>query len=192
MKHTRNAVLMTVMLAISACVTGPKLDGTSSPQELNNYANRLDDAGRSDEALRYYEAALSLYKQEEQGDRANCYYNYGLALRRLGRLAEAVVAYEKSLQLDPSQERTYVNMGLALEKAGRGADAHGIYARGLKRFPDSLFLMENMALLLIRRGDAAAAVQFVKRAVQIREARPGLQDNRRYLPVWRDFLEKNP
>lgn len=148
MKLYQAILTLTFIALLSSCITAPELN-TSTPQELNNYANRLDDSGQSLEALRYYEAALKKYPVEQTKDRASCYYNYGLALRRLKRLEEAIDAYEQSLRLNENREKTYVNYGLALEKAGRPEDAKAIYSRGLARFPDSLFIIENMAILLI-------------------------------------------
>lgn len=115
MNPYRAIFTLSFIALLSSCISTPDLT-TSTPQELNNYANRLDDSGNSLEALRYYEAALKKYSVEQIEDRASCYYNYGLALRRLNQLEEAIDAYGQSLKLNENQERTYVNYGLALEK----------------------------------------------------------------------------
>lgn len=190
MNPYRAIFTLSFVALLSSCISTPDLT-TSTPQELNNHANRLDDSGNSLEALRYYEAALKKYPVEQTEDRASCYYNCGLALRRLNRLEEAIAAYEQSLKLNENLEKTYVNYGLALEKAGRSDEAKAIFSRGLARFPNSLYIIENMAILLIKRENTQEAVPYVNRAVQIRESNPQLPDNHRYLPLWRNFLRTN-
>lgn len=86
------------------------LDAARTITDLNSLdAHTLDTigvvfsrAGRHQEALAYYEAAL-----KDGSDHANYYYNYGAALQFLGRMDEARAAYREAIARDPDDARSY-------------------------------------------------------------------------------------
>jgi tetratricopeptide (TPR) repeat protein len=70
------------------------------------YAVLLQDLGRDEEAITYYEKAARLYP-----DHANCQNNYGAALLRTNRLEEALTHCTKALALDPGSPFVKINLG---------------------------------------------------------------------------------
>ncbi|NQY12366.1 MAG: sulfotransferase [Henriciella sp.] len=72
------------------------------PHTLDTLGVVLSRAGRHEEALAYYKAAL-----RDGSDQANYYYNYGAALQFLGRMDEARDAYRQAITRDPDDARSY-------------------------------------------------------------------------------------
>lgn len=160
----------------------------ASAQELNNYANLLQQEGDLEEALHYYEEALWRYRPGEYKDKAVCYYNFGYALRRLERFQEAIAAYRLSKALNPEFEWTYTNLGLVYSLTGRDQDALKVYQQGLKRFENSLYLIENTAILYVQMKQPELAKPFAQRSLEIRRSRPKLENNERWIKEWTELL----
>ena len=51
-------------------------------------------------------------------DNAKAQNNMGVVLRELGRLDDAVAAYNRAIELDPGDARAHYNLGLALDDLG--------------------------------------------------------------------------
>ena len=66
-----------------------------------------------EEALKETEAAL---KSDAAGVQAKAYYNMGNALFRLGKLPESIMAYKKSLEIDPDDEDAKYNLEFVRKK----------------------------------------------------------------------------
>lgn len=80
-----------------------------------------------------------------------------LALHRAGRLAEAVIRYERILALKPDFPEVHNNRGLALAALGRLEEAVESYRRAIKIKPDNPETLCNwgVALMELERGDEA-------------------------------------
>src|SRR5688572_20152337 len=61
---------------------------------------------RHDIAVQCLQAAVRLAP-----DSAKVQYNLGLSLQHLGRNAEAIAAYKRAIELDPSHVKAYSNLG---------------------------------------------------------------------------------
>jgi Flp pilus assembly protein TadD/predicted Zn-dependent protease with MMP-like domain len=82
-------------------------------------AQALNDLGRSDEALERVDAALRIAP-----GRGDALHEKGVALFDLSRFAEAKVAFQKALGIQPDDAYTHQMLGLALEQlADPAADA---------------------------------------------------------------------
>ena len=68
---------------------------------------------------------------------ATAAFNLGVALEDLGRLTEALAAYENALVLDPGNADAHYNAANLCERLGRQADALGYLkaCRNLARRP---------------------------------------------------------
>lgn len=101
------AILPTVQVQ-SQAHSQPKLPPKTREQWLAE-GNAAYDAQRFEEALQYYEQAISL-----DGSYAAAFIGKGLALRSLMRFDEALLAYERATQLDPSDPVAYNNKSRVL------------------------------------------------------------------------------
>jgi tetratricopeptide (TPR) repeat protein/ferredoxin len=91
-----------------------------------------------------------------------------LAARMLvgdGRLEEAASAYDRVVELDPSNPAGYLGLGVVLGQSGRIEEALDVFARGLSTVPDSVDLRYNRGLSLAYLGDIDGAITDFERAV---------------------------
>jgi tetratricopeptide (TPR) repeat protein len=87
---------------------------------------------------RCYDEALCLLTdaaQKHQPD-ALSWGNVAVCYERTGRDAEAVAAYEKSIQLDPTYALSWFNLGGLHWNAGDTSEAIRVWREALERFPD--------------------------------------------------------
>lgn len=81
---------------------------------VNGYASSQSTIEKADSAYNAgnFRTALSLYNEvlDKDGASTELYYNIGNANFRLGRVGEAIVSYERSLRLDPSNTNARVNL----------------------------------------------------------------------------------
>ena len=81
------------------------------PADLYQEGNRLYQEGDFEGAAAQYEAVLAASMES-----AALHYNLGNAHFRLGRLADAVVAYERAARLDPGADDARANLALVAER----------------------------------------------------------------------------
>jgi tetratricopeptide (TPR) repeat protein len=93
--------------------------------------NLYMDAGRWEDAIRWYREALALdaYLPDVLTDLGAC-------LVSSGRPAEALPEFEKVLDADPAHRNALYNKGIALLQMGRAADAAAAWEELLRRHPD--------------------------------------------------------
>ena len=72
----------------------------------------------------------------------------GLALHHQGRLADAVVAYRRSLAVYPDEANTQENFAAALHQQGRPREAVAVYRAALATWPRHARLHSNLLLAL--------------------------------------------
>jgi tetratricopeptide (TPR) repeat protein len=90
---------------------------------------------------------------------------YGLALERLGRIAEARAAHEAALAAEPGFLPSAAALGALLLEAGRVEEAERLLGRAYEGGDRSVRLLLARARLFDRRGDARAAVGAYREAV---------------------------
>jgi tetratricopeptide (TPR) repeat protein len=128
-------------------------------------------AGRPDEAIEQYRAALRL-----RPDSPEAHNDLGNALVRMGRADEAVTHFEAALAVTPSAEASN-NLGNALVRLGRIAEARGRYEEALKLRPDFADAHNNLGNVLAQAGEFAAAAAHYEAALQSRPDLAGAHAN---------------
>jgi tetratricopeptide (TPR) repeat protein len=86
--------------------------------DVARHAASCAGAGRTAEALRYYQ--LALLTDEERPD---IWFHYGVLQRRLGQVADAIESFEFALRLDPSMYTARCNLALARSEVGQPLEA---------------------------------------------------------------------
>jgi tetratricopeptide (TPR) repeat protein len=115
----------------------------------------LSDGGDWDAACEAYARALSI-----RPDSVTTYYNMGLALHRLGRLAIAEQACRRALSLNNDHADSHALLGLVLRQMKRSTEAisHDIAALKIRRdWPEVLNNLGNALLDEGRHDEAGAA-----------------------------------
>ena len=78
----------------------------------------------------------------------NLYIISGAAYQGLGKLKEAVQAYNKAIDLKPDCVEAYNNMGVALKEQGKLEEAIGAYNKALSIKPDYVEAYNNIGIAL--------------------------------------------
>ncbi|MBI4824403.1 MAG: tetratricopeptide repeat protein [Nitrospirae bacterium] len=85
-------------------------------------------------------------------DNPSLHNHLGLALRRQGKLRDAISAYEKAMKLKPDYFEAMNNMAVALEAVGQRKKAEELYKKALSINPSYAEAHLNYGLLLEVRG----------------------------------------
>jgi tetratricopeptide (TPR) repeat protein len=131
---------------------------------------RWAEQGRPELAVAEYEKALRL---EQQGradrasavDRGDLYYDYANALARLGRSPEALVWYERSVQVAPDNALAVRALADACAAAGRISVAESLYIALESKSGGATLSWIGRGRLAASRGRLAAAEALFRRAI---------------------------
>lgn len=99
---------------------------------------------------------------------ANLLVNLGLALKRSGKLPEAIIIYRKALEKDPTSAMAHNNLGLALQESGNTMLALEHYGRALalkQDFPEACY---NLGNSLRQTGDLARSEENLRKALALK------------------------
>ena len=124
-------------------------------------ANCYDELGLTEKALSEIDNAIAL-----NGD----YYNYcrmGQILRTAGRYTEAIAAFVKAIEIDPSEVFGYYAKGWCHELSGDDSNAMVCYEQGIdmdKSYP-YIFLMRGQ--IYLKRGEMANAEADFEKVLQL-------------------------
>lgn len=129
-----------------------------NPQQA---AVRFQDALRRED----WRAAERALRQLLEVDRANpsLHHNLGLVLRRQGRDADAVSAFDTALRLAPAHPSAAFERAAALMDSGRLDEAEAGFRDHLARQPEDADALLNLGRLLYRRDAAEAAAEMFGR-----------------------------
>ena len=155
-----------------------KLDRFTEASELMAIARNKGCKGRAfgdlEKKLNSTEVELKnriqrLQKLDEDGA-----YNYfipfgiGEALQNLGKLEEAIEAYNKALDIKPDYAEAYYNMGIALKDQGKLEEAIEAYNKALAIKPDYAEACSNMGIVLKEQGKLEEAIEAYNKALVIK------------------------
>ncbi len=105
-----------------------------------------------------------IYALEE----ATAYGNLGTAFNGSGLLQEALLNFEKQLELDPESAYALFNIGTVLSKMGKNGDAVGYYERAIKLNPNLTEAYNNLGVILVKQGDCSSAEILFLKALRIK------------------------
>jgi tetratricopeptide (TPR) repeat protein len=135
---------------------------------LINYGSALHRAGRHEDAI----AASQRYLKSEPGGPwgGAAHTNLGLALRALGRDAEAEEWYRHAIHIDPGQVLHYRNLAQLLIDQQRWSGALGTLEAGLEHASmkaDQIRFLEGLAFVCAEEERAAQALDYIDRAIAL-------------------------
>lgn len=133
-------------------------------------AQRLQDAGRNEEALAAYDRALQL-----DSTSVAAYSNRGNVLGELGRTEEALNAQERAIQLDPQLAKAHVNLAYALESLGRLEEALATLDHAIQLNPYLAVAHHNRGMILRQLGRYREALSAFERAIELEPSRMNWQ-----------------
>jgi Flp pilus assembly protein TadD len=159
LRQRPSPVVLLAGAALSAVVLWPSVRDTELPGDMAHTHYYLGsvalDEGDLGAAIGHFEDALAL-----SGDNVRYLHQYGVALYRDGRAAEAIPVLERVTQTEPIFLPPYISLGIAYRSLGDLPAAEATYRRAIKisdRYPFSWYNLGNVLLDMGRREEAAAA-----------------------------------
>lgn len=161
-----------------------------------NLGNVLASAGRADDALAQYRAALrvdpdnpdaiinigNIFRSRTRYDEAakhyftalrmkpdyaEAHYNLGLVFGQQNKKQVAATHYSQALMIQPDYAEPNNNLGLLFAEQGRYDEAFAHYSRAVASNPYYVDAYNNLAVALSARGDVDAALRNYSRALAI-------------------------
>ncbi|MCW2243329.1 O-linked N-acetylglucosamine transferase, SPINDLY family protein [Azospirillum canadense] len=149
----------------------PSRDGARIEEARRMLAASPGDGGRLEALF----AALDALGEPGTPDEAVARSNHGEALRRQGRVAEALAHHHRALAWLPGFGGVHFNLGLTLQALGRLSEAVDAYGEAARLMPDLAAALCNQGVLLRALGQLEAA------DVALRDA---LARDRALMPAW--------
>jgi tetratricopeptide (TPR) repeat protein len=129
----------------------------------HNFAFNLQD-GKSQEAVRYYTAALAL-----RPDNPGVCVNRAAALRAAQELEAAILDLRRAVMLAPKYAVAHSNLGLALQAKGDLAGAKAAFAKAIEANPQpkTANALTGLGANLMRQGDVPGAIDLLRKAATL-------------------------
>ena len=114
----------------------------------------------------------------QQPDDAAALANLGVALTAIGRIEEAVGAFDRALAIRPALPEALNGRGIAQQRLGRLEEALASYERALALKPDYVAALQNRGNALQALGRLREALESCKRALDVSPNSPSALSNR--------------
>jgi len=119
-------------------------------QSLNNFGNLMYDLKEYNNALKYYKKALenktkSTYHNQNFKYR-EVYNNIANVFNEIGSTEEAILNYEKAIEIDPDFYQAYNNLGNAQKRLGLLSDAISSYQACIRINPNYHLAHNNLGV----------------------------------------------
>lgn len=108
-----------------------------------------------------YLTMISLWQDavSKSPNKARPHNNLGLALKREGRIDEAVEQFERAIQLDPKDPGALNNLAIIYSGRGQKIEAVALFQKELAAYPKHINAKYNLALLYYELGRFPEAEQ---------------------------------
>jgi len=121
-----------------------------------NYGSAYLLLRENEKAIAAFETALDIDSDPHE---AKFFTNYGVALERLGRDADAVAQFRKAIAVDPHFSKAHYNLANRLRKAGEFDEAITAYEAAIREQPDMTEAHINLGLTLRRANRLDEAIE---------------------------------
>ena len=91
----------------------------------------------------------------------------GVALRKQGKLEEAITAYKKAIEINPNFAFAYDNMGNSLSDQGKYDEAIAAHKKAIELDPNDATAYDNMGVALEKQGKYDEAITAYKKAIEL-------------------------
>ncbi len=146
----------------------PQLTDTpDDPLLLAELGRIYTDAGAHGRAMWFLTRAL-----QGNAEHATSWVYLGASVGRMGDLEEALVLYERAMDLDRDLTAAFVQSALTYERLGELARARTVYEESIERNPRHLEARLGLARLLEADGELEAARVQLERALDVESDSP--------------------
>ena len=127
---------------------------------------------------RYQEALNKTSQLLQQFSRSATLYNIlGTVTKGLGKLDEAIEAYNKAISIKPDYSNAFTNMGVVLKDQGKLDEAIEAYKKAIVVNPDSAPTHNNMGVVFKEQGKLEEAIEAFNKALSIKPDYPEAYNN---------------
>ncbi len=127
-----------------------------------NLGHVFEKSGNMREATQHYRAALELDPESPQTN-----YLMANVLRMQGRVDQAVLHYRKALKYKPDFLEARANLGLVMLHLNKVPDAIANLTDAVAADPRNVELYNALGEAYAKKGDAARALEFFKKALEL-------------------------
>lgn len=166
--------------AIAAFDRALALDASLEPARLNRGMALL----RSGEPARASVEFETLFAIERSHLRAMAAFHNGLALERLGRLADAETWIDRARVLDNDLDAALLYLGFLRERRGDLQGAGRAYFDYLAAHPESTVAMLRFGLTAHKAGRADVATSYLRKVVAASPDSPEGLEAQKFLVMW--------
>jgi superkiller protein 3 len=158
----RNPIFITLLLTLS-------LTSTTQVVFAQNTVEQLFKQGETAEAVRNNSQAETIWREilRVEPNNGKAYNNLGNALRRQGKLAEALAAHQKALQLNHNDAEAYVGIGNVLNAQGKPEEALAYHKKALQLNPKLAIAYSNLGNALYDQKKLDEAVAAYQKAIEL-------------------------
>ena len=158
----RNRIFITLLLTLS-------LTSTTQIVFAQNTVERLFKQGETAEAVRNNSQAETIWREilRVEPNNGKAYNNLGNALRRQGKLAEALAAHQKALQLNHNDAEAYVGIGNVLNAQGKPEEALASHKKAIQLNPKLAIAYNGLGNALYNQEKLEEAVTAYQKAIEL-------------------------
>jgi superkiller protein 3 len=158
----RNPIFITLLLTLS-------LTSTTQVVFAQNTVERLFKQGETAEAVRNNSQAETIWREilRVEPNNGKAYNNLGNALRRQGKLAEALAAHQKALQINHNDAEAYVGIGNVLNAQGKPEEALAYHKKALQLNPKLAIAYNGLGNALYNQEKLEEAVTAYQKAIEL-------------------------
>ena len=113
-----------------------------------------------------------------EGDSSDVWFNKGFELNNLGKYEEAIEAFDRVIDMDPSNAYAWNNKGYALINLGRYEDGLQACEKAIEIDPNNVYAWNNKAWALNNLGRYEEALQSSEKALEIDPYYSNAQSNK--------------
>ncbi|MFN7202215.1 MAG: tetratricopeptide repeat protein [Aphanizomenon sp.] len=157
----RNPIFITLLLTLS-------LTSTTQVVFAQNTVEQLFKQGETAEAVRNNSQAETIWREilRVEPNNGKAYNNLGNALRRQGKLAEALAAHQKALQINHNDAEAYVGIGNVLNAQGKPEEALASHKKAIQLNPKLAIAYNGLGNALYNQEKLEEAVAAYQKAIE--------------------------
>ncbi len=134
----------------------------NSKEHIISQALKFHSQGNIQKAAKYYQYFINQGFKDHR-----VFSNYGIILKKLGKLKEAEILYRKAIKLNPNFANAHLNLGNILNYLGNLQEAELSTRKAIKLNPDLAEAHANLGNILRDLGNLQEAELSTRKAIQI-------------------------
>jgi superkiller protein 3 len=161
-KYMRNRIFITLLLTLSLTSTTQIVFAQNTVEQLFKQGETAEAVGNNSQAETIWREILRV-----EPNNGKAYNNLGNALRRQGKLAEALAAHQKALQLNHNDAEAYVGIGNVLNAQGKPEEALASHKKAIQLNPKLAIAYNGLGNALKDQKKLDEAIAAYQKAIEL-------------------------